>query len=843
MSNVANGPGGKAEKTEHEKASPAAQMAQQGLPVLESYGGSEQLPQLLPEAGFPAFYLQDQQGDVVSAAVVQRLLQKQPGGICRRMGGKGVPDGFRRHHVGQAVGAQQVFVPVAAGQAVVVGAEGQLFRRDAQTLGQRRLDPGRGKGKVVLRDLGQLPVCQAEDLAVPDVADGQPVCIGQQQGGGGAADAQTVFRHEGADALVGALADGLQHLHRVPGEGAAGGSLCRKKGGRLSPLFPAHAVKDAKELPGGSGDGAGKGQGERLGLSLRGVNAAAQKVVLIHLAPFADVADAGVGELIIHSWILPKSSGVPSVLGFPAVGAEKCSGGKGGAAAGADGVLGHRLRCRLGLCPGGGQHRGAAVGAVNGALGQHGAAGGADLRQLVHHQPGGCRALVQPVQLLRQGEPGAAAGAEQGVCRRGGSAHRAAVLGCCRLGRLGLRQLCAAAGAECHAGADLCAAAGAEVAGIDGLDLRPQPLDLVMEGVELFNELGDLRQGVGVVGAIDLVADLGVQLVDLLFGIRDLAVQLCGLRKIPGALGGAVSHLSDLVFHIVKKCHAGSPSTQNKTGAAEKPAAQIRSLLSSHYNAALQGGQEKDLPSLQLPCFQHPEHLKKAVAPGGVQAAHLLVRLGKVRHHDGDKAPGGTGTDPVEAVLQHQRMPGQGAQLLGGKVEDGGVGLGLGHVLPGHQRLEIVGKPPAVQMVQDGAAAAGGSNCHGDVLLAEPAEQLIQPGLFGRGGGKGNVRLLLQGKADGVGVAVLPQKAPQHLAHGFPGGAPGGSVQPLRIGKPQGGKCRLPQGRPDALGVKHQSVHIKNDALDHKRTPFRKNADTPTLYHVLGSLHTVLLTI
>lgn len=568
-------------------------MAQQGLPVFGSYGGSEQLPQPLPEAGFPAFYLQDQQGDVVSAAVVQRLLQKQPGSICRRMGGKGVPDGFRRHHVGQAVGAQQVFVPGAAGQAVVVGAEGQLFRRDTQTLGQGRLDPGRGKGKVVLRDLGQLPVRQAEDLAVPDVADGQPVCIGQQQGGGGAADAQTVFCHEGADALVGVLADGFQHLHRVPGEGAAGSSLCRKKGGCLSPLLPAHAVKDAEELPGSSADGAGKGQGKRLGLSLRGVNAAAQKVVLIHLASFADVAGAGVRELIIHSRILPKSSGVRSVLRFPAVGAEKCSGGKGGAAAGADGVLGHRLCLRLGLCPGGGQHRGAAVGAVNGALGQHGAAGGADLRQLVHHQPRGGRALVQPVQLLRQGEPGAAAGAEQGVRCRGGSAHRAAVVGCRRLGRLGLGQLCPAAGAERHAGADLCAAAGADAAGVDGLDLCLQPFDLGVKGVELFDELGDLRQGVGVVGAVDLVTDLGVQLVDLLLGIRDLAVQLCSLRKITGALGGAVPRLSDLFSHIVKKCHAGSPSTQNKTGAAEKPAAQIRSRSFSHYNAALQGGQER----------------------------------------------------------------------------------------------------------------------------------------------------------------------------------------------------------------------------------------------------------
>ena len=46
-------------------------------------------------------------------------------------------------------------------------------------------------------------------------------------------------------------------------------------------------------------------------------------------------------------------------------------------------------------------------------------------------------------------------------------------------------------------------------------------------------------------------------------------------------------------------------------------------------------------------------------------------------------------------------------------------------------------------------------------------------------------------------------------------GAAGGNVQPFLIRKPKGGKCRLPQGGPDPLGVKHQAVHIKNNAVDH----------------------------
>ncbi len=66
----------------------------------------------------------------------------------------------------------------------------------------------------------------------------------------------------------------------------------------------------------------------------------------------------------------------------------------------------------------------------------------------------------------------------------------------------------------------------------------------------------------------------------------------------------------------------------------------------------------------------------QAGALGGIQAAHLVVGGGKVRHHHGDKAPGGTGAHAVVAVLQHQRVGGVGAQRLRRAQEDLRVGLG-----------------------------------------------------------------------------------------------------------------------------------------------------------------------
>ena len=158
---------------------------------------------------------------------------------------------------------------------------------------------------------------------------------------------------------------------------------------------------------------------------------------------------------------------------------------------------------------------------------------------------GGSRGLLHPC---------AAAGAEG--CTRG--QRRAAVLAeslCGGLGRLCLDQPCTAAGTEGHARADLCAAVGAAAGCVDGLDLHPAVLDLIVQGIHLLDEIGCFGQGVCAVGAVHLIADLIVELVDAAFCIRDLAVQPGDLRKLFGTLGRALARLGDPVLHFIEKCH------------------------------------------------------------------------------------------------------------------------------------------------------------------------------------------------------------------------------------------------------------------------------------------------
>lgn len=217
----------------------------------------------------------------------------------------------------------------------------------------------------------------------------------------------------------------------------------------------------------------------------------------------------------------------------------------------------------------------------------------------------------------------------------------------------------------------------------------------------------------------------------------------------------------------------------------------------------------------ESPLLQAFQHLVQVAALGGVQTAHLVVGGCHVRHHHGDKTAGGTGAHAVVAVLQHKGAVTRSAQRLRCPQKNFRVGLGGRELLAGDDHLKIVGQTPAVQMVPDRRHPAGGGHCHRDVLRIQPCQNFVQSGLFGRRCLKRLFRLCVQRLDDGVRVAVFPVEAAQHRPHGVPCRAAGGNVQPFLIRKPKGGKCRLPQGSPDPLGVKHQAVHIKNNAVDH----------------------------
>ena len=102
-----------------------------------------------------------------------------------------------------------------------------------------------------------------------------------------------------------------------------------------------------------------------------------------------------------------------------------------------------------------------------------------------------------------------------------------------------------------------------------------------------------------------------------------------------------------------------------------------------------------------------------------------------------------------------------------------------------------------------------------DVLRFQIGDQLIQPRLFGRRCLKRRLCLLVQRLYDGVGIAVRAEEAAQHHPHGVACRAPDGVVQPFLIRKAQRGQRGPPQGGPDALGVEHQTVHIKNNTFYH----------------------------
>ena len=113
---------------------------------------------------------------------------------------------------------------------------------------------------------------------------------------------------------------------------------------------------------------------------------------------------------------------------------------------------------------------------------------------------------------------------------------------------------------------------------------------------------------------------------------------------------------------------------------------------STHFSGSLLVSKE-NIPRSEPSLLQAVQHLVQIAALGGVQAAHLVVSGGEVRHHDGDETPGGPGADAVVAVLQHQRMGGGGAQSFCGQQEDLGVRLGRRDLLAGEDGLEVPGPP------------------------------------------------------------------------------------------------------------------------------------------------------
>ena len=124
--------------------------------------------------------------------------------------------------------------------------------------------------------------------------------------------------------------------------------------------------------------------------------------------------------------------------------------------------------------------------------------------------------------------------------------------------------------------------------------------------------------------------------------------------------------------------------------------------------------------------------------------------------------------------------------------------------------------PPIVQIALDDIHPAGRRHGHGNVLLVQPGQQFVQTWLFGHRLLERFVGHRVQAVHDGGRIAVLPVELAHDIPQSFACGAPRGLAEALFIRKPQCRQSRFPECGPHPLGVEHQAVHIKNDAVYHK---------------------------
>ena len=153
--------------------------------------------------------------------------------------------------------------------------------------------------------------------------------------------------------------------------------------------------------------------------------------------------------------------------------------------------------------------------------------------------------------------------------------------------------------------------------------------------------------------------------------------------------------------------------------------------------------------------------------------------------------------------------------------------------------LEVMAEAPVFQMSLDDGHGAGRRHRHGDVMFVQPGQKLVEAGHFGDRLVEGFIGQPVQLLHDAHGGAVLAVEAPQHIAAAGLGGAAGSLREAILAGQAEFCQCRLPADVPDALGVEHQPVHIKNNTLYHNASSFwRKIYIYTLLYHVFLLLNT-----
>lgn len=183
-------------------------------------------------------------------------------------------------------------------------------------------------------------------------------------------------------------------------------------------------------------------------------------------------------------------------------------------------------------------------------------------------------------------------------------------------------------------------------------------------------------------------------------------------------------------------------------------------------------------------------------------------RRGQVGHHDGPAACRPGGPQAVGAVLQHQAAAGRGVYDGSRRQKDIRRRLGPGHFGAKDHGRKQLRHPGLLQVCQGGGPRRGRGQHRGDAPVPQSVEQRAQAGLDRHAVPLHPIGSVLQPQGVGFVIVISRDAAVEQAAAGIDAGAAHGGHHLGRDVDAQFPGRRLPACLPDALGVKHQAVHI-----------------------------------
>jgi len=222
-------------------------------------------------------------------------------------------------------------------------------------------------------------------------------------------------------------------------------------------------------------------------------------------------------------------------------------------------------------------------------------------------------------------------------------------------------------------------------------------------------------------------------------------------------------------------------------------------------------------PSADLSRTEKVTNLKQARAATCAERTHLVVGLRKVGDHDRDEPPGSTSAHTVIRVLEHEGTTGLDFHAARAFEEDVRSGLGVRDLLARDRQREVPLHVRHAEVMGYLLGAARRGDGTGYVMLVEKGEQVVEARLLVDASGEGLVGDTGEVCPERLGIDVITEVGAENRRELRPCGPTGVRVDAWLRAIAEVLECGSPCALPHALRIKHESIHVKDDTLNHER--------------------------